>query len=379
MIKPGMTIAEAIMQLTRGFMKAMGRQPDGLEKIKINQEARQKVKDLNKVVDMQGNVLDPSKPIMGGKQLTDSPLNDLKSIVDDFKPMKKNEGIMKVKPDTDDGISVTIDGKTQNMSPEGIIDVLNKKALMTKQKKGTPATEAFEKEFNTKLYGDETFEELMEIKNTGKHPRGEPKAEGGRIGYKDGPDQPGRRKFMKIIGGLATIPIVGKYFKQADKVAPAAEKAAEVMTQAPSYFFDMITKIKMFGKTKPSAAYGPRQEVHVYSAKNGDEYELVEDLATGDQIITKDKMGVGVSGDKTFDTITDRTVFQNKKGIGDEATKGTPPDEYEEMKVLFDNDGTMGDVDNIDEIVRKEIIKEASEVTPPIKKAGGGLAYMLGE
>ncbi len=49
------------------------------------------------------------------------------------------------------------------------------------------------------------------------------------------------------------------------------------------------------------------------------------------------------------------------------------------MKVIFDNDGTMGDVDNIDEIVRKEIIEEASEVTPPIKKAGGGLAYMLGE
>ena len=68
-----------------------------------------------------------------------------------------------------------------------------------------------------------------------------------------------------------------------------------------------------------------------------------------------------------------------RPGMADEATKGTPPDEYEEMKVLFDNDGTMGDVDNIDEIVRKEIIKEASEVTPPIKKAGGGLAYMLGE
>ncbi len=27
-------------------------------------------------------------------------------------------------------------------------------------------------------------------------------AGGGRIGYKDGPDQPGRRKFMKIAGGI---------------------------------------------------------------------------------------------------------------------------------------------------------------------------------
>ena len=32
MIKPGMTIAEAIMQLTRGFRKMMQRDPDGLEK-----------------------------------------------------------------------------------------------------------------------------------------------------------------------------------------------------------------------------------------------------------------------------------------------------------------------------------------------------------
>ena len=344
MIKAGMTIAEAIMQLTRGFRKATGRDPDGLEKIKINQEAREKVKNLNKVVDMKGNVLDPSKPIMGGTQtgMFDNIFNRIQkeNLGKDPKIIsKKDEGIMKVKPG--------------NINYDKVSESLG-----------------------VKLRGNETFDELLEIEKNLDKPK---KAEGGRIGYKDGPDQPGRRKFMKIIGGLATIPIVGKYFKQADKVAPAAEKAAEVMTQAPSYFFDMITKIKMFGKMKPSASYGPRQEVHVYSAKNGDEYELVEDLATGDQIITKDKMGVGVSGDKTFDTITDRTVFQNKKGIGDEATKGTPPDEYEEMKVLFDNDGTMGDVDNIDEIVRKEIIKEASEVTPPIKKAGGGLAYMLGE
>ena len=38
-IKFGMTVAQIIGQLTRGFMKAMGRQPDGLEKIKIQQEA----------------------------------------------------------------------------------------------------------------------------------------------------------------------------------------------------------------------------------------------------------------------------------------------------------------------------------------------------
>ena len=343
-IKFGMTIAQAIQQLTKGFIKTMGRQPDGLEKIKINMEAREKIKDLNKVVDMDNNPLDTSKPIIGATQtgMFDNIFNRIQkeNLGKDPKIIsKKDEGIMKVKPG--------------NINYNKMSEFLG-----------------------VKLRGDETFDELLEIEKNLNKPK---KAEGGRIGYKDGPDQPGRRKFMKIIGGLATIPLVGKYFKQADKVAPAAEKAAEVITQAPSYFFDMITKIKMFGKMKPSASYGPRQEVHVYSAKNGDEYELVEDLATGDQIITKDKMGIGSAGGKTFDTINDRTIFQNKKGIGDETTRGTPSDEYEEMKVIFDNDGTMGDVDNIDEIVRKEIIEEASEVTPPIKKAGGGLAYMLGE
>ena len=69
MIKAGMTIAEAIAQLTRGFIKAMGRKPDGLEKIKIQQEAVQRFKDMNKVVDMEGNVIDTSKGIMGGQQV----------------------------------------------------------------------------------------------------------------------------------------------------------------------------------------------------------------------------------------------------------------------------------------------------------------------
>ena len=69
MIRPGMTLVEAIIQLTRGFRKMMGRDPDGLEKIKIKQEASQKLKDLEKVVDLEGNVIDTSKGIMGGKQI----------------------------------------------------------------------------------------------------------------------------------------------------------------------------------------------------------------------------------------------------------------------------------------------------------------------
>ena len=43
--------------------------------------------------------------------------------------------------------------------------------------------------------------------------------EGGRVGLKDGMD---RRKFLKIMGGLASLPIVGKFFKGAKVASTAA-------------------------------------------------------------------------------------------------------------------------------------------------------------
>ena len=72
MIKPKMSVAEAVAQLTRGFRKIMGRDPDGLEKIKIQQEAVERLKQLEKVVDMQGNVIDTSKGIIGGRQIQEN-------------------------------------------------------------------------------------------------------------------------------------------------------------------------------------------------------------------------------------------------------------------------------------------------------------------
>ena len=49
--------------------------------------------------------------------------------------------------------------------------------------------EIMEEALGVRLYGDETFEELMQIKETGVHPRGEPplkKSEGGRVAFRGG-------------------------------------------------------------------------------------------------------------------------------------------------------------------------------------------------
>jgi len=165
------------------------------------------------------------------------------------------------------------------------------------------------------------------------------------------------------MGGLATIPFVGKFFKGAKTAAPAVEKAAEVAGQAPSYFFDLVTKIKMFGK--PGISIGPRQNTMNY--KN---YELMEDVSTGDLRITKQK------GDPEFNY--EEEVMEYRKGQRTE--DGVIPDEYGEATIRPDMDGKMKDFeDGIEPDSIKEIIKEATKEAPSIKKADGGIAMMLGE
>jgi hypothetical protein len=208
-------------------------------------------------------------------------------------------------------------------------------------------------------------------------------SKGGRIGLKKGMD---RRTFMKIMGGLTTIPVFGKFFKGAEVASTVAPKVMENFSskasEAPAYFFDLITKIKMFGK---KSKVGPSERVDEYSyrGKNGDEYTLTEDITTGDAQITKDKMGIGTSGDKSFDVINDRSVMEYKAPKTDVDVETQRPinegAEYEEYKIEFDQDGTQAGADAIDEMIQKEIIEEAAEEAPSIKKASGGIARMLGE
>jgi hypothetical protein len=204
-------------------------------------------------------------------------------------------------------------------------------------------------------------------------------AEGGRIGLKDGMD---RRTFMKVMAGLASIPVLGKFFKGAKVASKAAPKVAmesATRSEPPTYFLKLVDKITKQGK--PTTSTEDIMETYIYKGKNGDEYELVNDLKTGDLRITKDKTGVGSYGDKTFDTIEDRTVMEYKaqrQDVDVETGKGTrEAPEYEEYKVEFDADGTEAGAEAIEERVQKEIIEESAEEAPSIKKADGGRVGLL--
>ena len=212
--------------------------------------------------------------------------------------------------------------------------------------------------------------------------------DGGRIGYKVGGFDKARRAFLKMLGlgAGATAAAKSGILRFSDAIAPKVIEKVPINSSTtsvpPPYFFELAEKIKKLGKPD-KVTYQERVEITRYTGKNGDEYELIEDLSTGDMQITKDKMGVGTYGDKSFDTIEDRTVLEFKKGDADvdiETQRGyRSADEYEEYKVEFDPDGTPADATDMDAIVQKEIIEEATDDAQSIKKAGGGIARMLGE
>jgi len=203
---------------------------------------------------------------------------------------------------------------------------------------------------------------------------------GGRFGFKDGskPPNPGRRNFMKMMAGLASLPVVGKLFKPAAKVAEAGPAIAEGVKLGFDKFVMLVNKIKSLGKKTNKVTQKEREVGYTYEGKDGSQYELVEDLATGDVRVTKDKPGFAMSGDEAYDTIEDRSTFYLKRNQADETTKGRkPPDEYDEVKEVPSRDGTFDDIDEVNDNTVKEILEELSETKT--KKASGGLAYMLGE
>jgi len=196
---------------------------------------------------------------------------------------------------------------------------------------------------------------------------------------KGGPVNPGRRNFMKLMAGLASLPVVGKFFKPVAKVAETAGPAiAEGVKLGFDKFMMLVDKIKRLGRKTDAVTQKEREIGYTYKGKDGSEYELVEDLTTGDVRITKDKPGGMTVGDKSLDVIEDRSTFYVKRGQADETTKGkTPPDEYDEVKEISGPDGTFDDIDDVDDRTVKEILEELGETRT--KKASGGLAYMLGE
>ena len=188
---------------------------------------------------------------------------------------------------------------------------------------------------------------------------GEKRAMGGRIGFEDGGMS--RRAFLKLMGGLASIPVFGKFFKAAKPAAKVAEVAKEATSGVPAYFTELIKKIKLLGTDiSETAATTERQKVTQYKG-----YELTEDLTTGKKEI---KIGDAEYGKEEY------MIYEPPETIIGKNNKPVQiPAQYDEVTVKPDMDGKMKDVDSgLDSY--DEVLEEVR-----MKKSGGGVAYMLGE
>ncbi len=200
-------------------------------------------------------------------------------------------------------------------------------------------------------------------------------AMGGRIGFDKGsPPSKGRRNFLKLMGGLASIPIVGKLFKAAKPAAKVAKTVEQTTSGVPAYFPKLVEKIKMLGNDVTEiAATKERQKITKYK-----DYELTEELDTGAIQVKKGDIYAGKEEYMIYDK-PETIIGKNNKPV-------EVPAQYEEVTVKPDMDGKMKDVDvgldNIDEIMRDADIIETNYKIKPDgrpKKSGGGVAYMLGE
>ena len=149
-----------------------------------------------------------------------------------------------------------------------------------------------------------------------------PFAEGGRAAFKNGPKDPRRRGFMKAAVGIASmLPFgIGKGVKMA---APVVAKSAELAAPALNKIIDTVMTL---GKTISQSG---RRVKEMVTKKKHKDIEVEEDVMDGSYIIKKDG----------------KEIYY-KPGRRDE----------------------MGIDDDIIEVIDKTI-----------KKAGGGIARMLGE
>ena len=324
MIKFGMSLPQVFNQLYKGYQKFTGRKPEGLDLIKLKQEAMQKFQELRKVVDMKGKPIDPSKPIMGGSQEGITGISKGQKLY-----LQKTNRLKPRELKTDDEIKAAIEKQNKKSAKkltEKMKDDYNPfEDFASGGRAGFKDGQGmFEKLFYNKaapiLSGFNTSELFDLVTNLSSSI---PFADGGRAAFKDGPKDPKRRGFMKAAVGIASmLPFgIGKGVKMA---APAVTKAAEIAEPALA---KLVESVMSAGKLVSVAGTRVKNMVTKKKLKN---VEVEEDIADGSYIIKK------------------------------------------EGKEIYYKPGRMDETGGIDDSIIEVIDKT-------IKKSSGGVARMLGE
>jgi hypothetical protein len=145
-------------------------------------------------------------------------------------------------------------------------------------------------------------------------------AEGGRIGFAAGGG--GRRAFLKLLATLGGATAAAKSGILTLGEGGAKKAVTETVKQSagnypPPYFFKLVEKIKFMGDDITEKAATKDREI----VKRYKDFEMTEDVATGDIVIKKRNEGSFYDQDGI---ISDEYIVY-KPGQADEMTKGKKP------------------------------------------------------
>ena len=275
--------AERLMRngIDPNSLKNANQVENAINQIEAPRNVQQGIKSTKsaKVFDMEGKEIDPKKGIMGGKQIPD----------DDLPPPGSRGG--------PDDIAAPI------QSEDEILEKLNRK-----NKEATRNLQIkLSKDKGYQKFKGETEEEIR--KRFGLDDP-EDMATGGRAGFKDGMT---RRTFLKLLGGMAAVPIVGKFFKLA-KVGQKVKQVPMIKTDdvagKPEWFDALVNKVIIEGDdvTKKFAT-GERQSIHQKTLDDGSVVRVTEDVDDG---------AVRVEYESDKNVFEDPVQMQYKKPLPDE-------------------------------------------------------------
>ena len=154
------------------------------------------------------------------------------------------------------------------------------------------------------------LENVLKNMETGGKPARDLNADGGRIGFKDGMT---RRTFLKIFGGLVSLPIIGKIVKPL-KLTTGVKKVPIIKTDnvpgKPEWFDQLVNKVIVEGDdvTKKFAT-GERQSIHQKTLDDGTVVRVTEDIDDG---------AVRVEYQSEKNVFGDDVQLQYKKPLPDE-------------------------------------------------------------
>ena len=154
------------------------------------------------------------------------------------------------------------------------------------------------------------LENVLKNLETGGKKKRDLNADGGRIGFKDGMT---RRTFLKIFGGLVSLPIIGKIVKPL-KLTTGVKKVPIIKTDnvpgKPEWFDALVNKVIVEGDdVTKTFATGERQSIHQKRLDDGTVVRVTEDIDDG---------AVRVEYESEQNVFGDTVTMEYKKPLPDE-------------------------------------------------------------